>query len=186
MINETNAAYLCPECENINLFKINLFSFSGNRKKTCTCACGKSEVTFTKNANKSVTAEFICPVCNEDHTLVIPSNQFWTSESFSFPCTYYEATSLIIGRGSKFEESIQSYLDNELEPITGEHTPSENPLMEKIRLFSESVYNHAEIYRFCNCNSTYSVAYNEFNAYIICDECNMSKKIPYTDIFKNK
>lgn len=186
MVNETNIAYICPVCENINIFRINIFSFSGNRTKTCECACGHSKITFVKNAGKSVKTDFLCPVCNEEHSFVIPSNQFWSSEAFSFPCPYYEATSLIIGKGEKLENAIKECIQNEFEYEPSEQNIPNLPYMEKIISFIGDVEKNPEKYRFCGCDSTCSAAYNDKCLYIICDECGYSNKISYSDIFEGK
>ena len=185
MVNETNIAYMCPACEKINIFKINIFSFSGNRKKTFECSCGHSEINFTKNANKSIKTDFICPICNEEHSFVIPANQFWSSESFSFPCRYYEATSLIIGKADKLEEAVKELLKNEYEPEETLSQP-QYPAMEKIVSFIDDVENNRLKYKFCDCDEKYVTAYNDNAVYIICDKCGYSKKVSYREIFEIK
>ncbi len=183
MVNETKIAYMCPACENINIFHINIFSFSGNRTKICECGCGHSQIKLVKNSNKSIKTDMICPVCNENHSFVIPSNQFWSSESFSFPCTYYEATSFIIGKGDKLEEALKEYITNELEEEVSYDTPDINTL-DKVAALIEDIGKNPDKYFVCNCNSSVSTAYNEKSLYIICDKCGLSKKISY-DSLKN-
>lgn len=181
MVNETNVAYMCPECENINIFKINIFSFSGNRKKSFGCSCGHSEINFTKNANKSIKTDFICPICNEEHSFVIPANQFWSSESFSFPCRYYEATSLIIGKAEKLEQAVRDLIKNEYETEISEYK-ERYPSMEKIISLIDDIKGNPMKYKFCDCDEKYVTAYNDNALYIICEKCGYSKKYSYSEI----
>ena len=172
---------MCPECENINLFRVNIFSFSGERKKTFDCQCGSSHISVVKNSNKSFSVDFLCPVCKEEHSFVIPSNQFWSEDVFSFPCPFYEATSLIIGRGEKLENAVKEYIKDEL---GGEEIGPDTAnlfIVEKILKIIEDVEANPDKYRFCSCNSTYSTAYNEKSLYIICDKCGYSRKTDYDD-----
>ena len=185
MINETNIACMCPECENINLFRINIFSFSGKRKKTYDCQCGHSRISVVKNSNKSFSVDVLCPVCKEEHSFVIPSNQFWSDDIFSFPCPFYEATSLIIGKGEKLENAVKDYINEELGGDCSQTYMPEFPIVEKILSLIADVEADPDKYKFCSCGGNYSTAYNEKSVYIICDECGYSKKIDYEEMENN-
>ena len=58
--------------------------------------------------------------------------------------------------------------------------------MEKIVSYIDDVEKNPHKYSFCDCNDSYSTAYNEKCLYIICDKCGYSKKISYEDISLNE
>ncbi len=181
MVNQTNLVYICHACENMNIININIFSFSGNRTRTIECACGHSKITLIKNSNNSVKAELICPACKEEHSFVIPSNQFWTKEAYTFPCPNYEATALIVGSADKLKAPITECLLNEYEPVEDEDI---NPVnMQKVAAFFRDVEDNPDKYCFCDCNAGYTAAYNPENLYIICKKCGYSKKISYDEVY---
>lgn len=178
MINETHIALGCPECENMNLYKLSIFSFSGARSKVFECDCGHTALTVTKNSNKSYKVNFICPICREEHSFVIPSNQFWSEEVYSFPCPFYEAISLFIGKEEALEKTVNDYINEELAPPEKNFLP-DFPVIEKILAVVEDIEKNPDKYDFCTCDAKYSIAYNENALYVICDGCGMSQKIPY-------
>jgi len=178
MVFETNLALGCPECEKMNLYKINIFSFSGARKKEFECDCGHPALTVTKNSNKSCKVNFICPICREEHSFVIPSGQFWSGKVFSFPCPFYEATPLFIGKGEELEKAVNEYINEELEPADKKLMP-EFSAVDRILDIVNDIEDNPSKYDFCDCKDKYSIAYNETALYIICDSCGKSRKIPY-------
>lgn len=185
MVNQTNLVYICHACENMNIFKINIFSFSGNRTKTFECACGHSKLTLTKNSNNSVKAELICPACKEEHSFVIPSKQFWTDKAYTFPCPYYEATSLIVGGTENLEEPINECIMNDYEYEESESYELTSNHMKLVAGFIKDVERNSEKYRFCDCGADYVAAYHPDNLYIICKKCGYSKKVSYEEIYNN-
>lgn len=183
MVNQTNLAYICHACENMNLLKINIFSFSGNRTKTYECSCGHSEITLVRSANNSVKADLICPACKEEHSYVIPANQFWTQEAYTFPCPYYEATALVVGSKEKISARITESLLNDFVPEFSKDNDDYITHMEQIVCFFHDVEKNPDKYRFCECGCGYSTAYNGENIYIICNKCGYSKKFSFEEVY---
>ena len=181
----TALSYMCPSCNDFSIFNVSIFDFSGNRTKTYKCACNESEITVVKNGTKSFKIEFMCPVCNEKHSFVVPQNQFFSSDAFTFSCPFYEANILYTGNREKLEEMIKDYIKTDL---AGGEQPSFLPdysTIEHLVELTKLVEEKPEIIGICDCNSTYSVAFNEKGLYIICDKCRYSLNISYDriDIF---
>lgn len=179
MNKKTAISYMCPACNDFSVFNINIFDFSGSRKKVYKCKCQDSEITVVKNSTKSFKIEFECPVCNEKHSYVVPQNQFWSDDAFTFSCPFYEANILYVGNREKLEERVQDYIKYEFN--VGE-TPSFLPdysTIEKLIELTKTVEERPESIKICNCESTYSVAYNDKGLYVICDSCGYSLAVSY-------
>lgn len=176
----TTIAYMCSDCNDFAVFDINIFDFSGNRKKICTCDCGKSEISIVKNTTKSFKVELKCPVCQEVHSFVVPYNQFWSDDVFTFSCLYYEANLLFVGNKEKLEKQVKSYISEELSATeVPEGYSPDYEVMDKIVKINQIVYSNPEKVKICDCKASYSIAYNEKGIYIICDKCNISLPVSF-------
>ena len=179
MKNETTQiAYICPGCDDFRTVDVNIFDFSGTRKKVYTCDCEKSEITVTKNSTKSFKVEMYCPVCKENHSYMVPFNQFFSDDVFTFSCPYFEAEVLFIGSGDKLSEKLNEYLGNSSEYVE-EIRIADNETIDKMVTLSKIVYEQPERINICSCSDTYSVAYNEKGIYIICDKCNQALPVAF-------
>lgn len=175
----TQIAYLCSNCDDYKKIDINIFDFSGIRQKTYTCECEMSKLTVTKNGAKSFKVDLYCPVCKENHSYMIPYNQFFSDNVFSFSCPYYEANILFVGSGDKLDKQIDEYIGNETTKDEETHIFYDNETIEKMIALTGLVYEHPEKIDICNCKSTFSVAYNEKGIYIICDSCHYAKNVTF-------
>lgn len=176
-------AYVCSSCDEYKIFDVNIFDFSGSRKKTYTCECKKSEISITRNGAKSFKIDLFCPVCKENHSYMVPYNQFFKDDAFSFSCPYYEANILFTGKKDKLDKQLEEYLNTDtIKEEEETHFFLDNETIDKMILLTKTVYEHPEKISICNCNKTYSVAYNEKAIYIICDECNYALPVAFDKI----
>lgn len=174
----TQIAYICSECDEYKIFEVNIFDFSGNRTRIHTCDCGKSIFSITKNSTKSFKIEMYCPVCKENHSYMVPYNQFFCDDVFAFSCPYFEADLFFIGTKGKLKEKLKEFdVSNEYQ--AEEHILYDHETIEKMVTLSKTVYEHPEKVNICGCKSTYSVAYNEKGIYIICDKCNYALPVTF-------
>ncbi len=182
MNKKTTISYMCCHCNDFPVFDVSIFDFSGNRNKEYHCSCKKSFITLIKNGTKSYKAEMDCPVCNEKHSYIIPNNQFWTNDVFTFSCPFYEANLIYVGNRNLLEEKVSSYIKNELgaDEISG--VIPDYSVIENIVKLADLVSKHPENINICDCNDKYSVAYNEKGIYIICDKCGYSLFINYDKV----
>lgn len=179
----TQVAYVCSECDDYKIFDVNIFDFSGSRTKVHTCDCGKSVFSITKNSVKSFKVEMYCPVCKQNHTYMVPYNQFFTNDVFAFSCPYFEAELFFTGSKDKLKEKLNEFNEpNEYEEKT--HILYDRDTIEKMVTLSKTVYEHPEKINICDCKGTYSVAYNEKGIYIICDKCNYAMPVAFDQINK--
>ena len=121
----------------------------------------------------------MCPVCNEMHSYVIPHNQFWSDDVFTFSCPFYEANLLYVGNREKLEKVVGDYIKNELNYQDGPAFVPDETIFDKVVELSDMVKSNPECVGICDCKSTYSVAYNEKGLYIICDKCGFSLSVSY-------
>lgn len=178
----TSIAYMCPECNEFPIFNVSIFDFSGNRTKKYKCKCLGSEITVIKNSTKSFKVEFECPVCNEKHSYVIPHNQFWSDDVFTFSCPFYEANILFVGNRLKLEDTVKDYIKNELSVQDNPSFLPDYNTIEKLIEFTKRVEENPETVKFCECESTMSAAFNEKAVYVICDLCGQSIRVSYDKI----
>lgn len=175
----TTVSYMCTGCNDFPVFNINIFDFSGNRERTYKCDCEHSEIKIIKNSIKSFKIEFECPVCNEKHSYIIPKNQFWSDDVFTFSCPFYEANILYVGSRNKLEETVRDYIKNELPTYEAPSFMPDYSTIEKLIAFTKKVEENPKEVKFCECDSTYSTAFNEKAVYVICDSCEKSMRIGY-------
>ncbi|MBE7029171.1 MAG: hypothetical protein E7405_02845 [Ruminococcaceae bacterium] len=178
----TGIAFICPDCDDYRIVDINIFDFSGNRVKDYFCECEKSKIKVTKNSTKSFKIELFCPVCKEEHSFMVPFNQFFSKDCFSFSCPYYEANVLFVGDREKIKEKIKEYIKEGSEYTEEAHYIADAHVIEQMVTLSKIVYEHPEKIKVCDCKSTYSVAYNEKGLYIICDKCNYALPVSFDNI----
>lgn len=179
MNKKTTISYMCSHCNDFPVFDVSIFDFSGNRNKEYHCSCGNSSINLIKNGTKSYKAEFDCPVCNEKHSYIIPNNQFWTNDVFTFSCPFYEANLLYVGSREPLMEKVSAYIKNELGADETDGIIPDYSMIENIVKLSDMVAKHPENINICDCGDKYSVAYNENGIYIICDKCGYSLFINY-------
>lgn len=179
MKQKTSVSYMCSACNDFSVFDVSIFHFSGNRKKEYKCCCGNSTILIIKNGTKSFKVEFMCPVCNEMHSYVIPQNQFWSNDVFTFSCPFYEANLLYVGNREKLEKQVGDYIKNELNYQEGPSFLPDETIFDKVVELSNLVKANPECVNICDCGETYSIAYNEQGLYIICDKCGFSLNVAY-------
>ncbi len=172
-------AYVCSNCDEYKIFDINIFDFSGRRQKIYSCECEKSELSITKNGAKSFKVDLFCPVCKENHSYMVPYNQFFSDDVFSFSCPYYEANIFFVGNKDKLNKQLEEYIDGDIFKEEENHIFFDNETIDKMISLTKTVYEHPEKINICNCKSTYSVAYNEKAIYIICDKCNYALPVQF-------
>lgn len=175
--DSTQVAYLCHSCQDYEFKDINFFDFSGTRQREYVCHCRESKLTITKNSNKTFKAEFFCPVCQSNHSYIIPFSQFFSENVFSFSCPHYEAEVFFVGKKKILEKKVREYIDETVGDSQDFEYPVDIDNLEGIVKLSRLAYSDPDKIRFCGCKGSYSVAYNEKSIYIICDECNLSLPI---------
>ncbi|MBE7013592.1 MAG: hypothetical protein E7419_00110 [Ruminococcaceae bacterium] len=175
-------AYVCSNCDEYKIFDINIFDFSGNRKRIYSCECERSELSVTKNGAKSFKIDLFCPICKEMHSYMVPFNQFFSDNVFSFSCPYYEANLLFIGSKDKLDMQLSEYIEDDTLREEETHIIYDNETIDKMVTLTKNVYEHPEKFHICECQSTYSVAYNEKGIYIICDKCNFALPVKFDKI----
>lgn len=176
----TSIAYMRESCDEFNLFNINIFDFSGNKKREF--KLDNSFITIEKNKNKTFKVDFICPVCKENHSFIIPYNQFFTDDVFTFSCPFYEADILFIGNFNKVKKTVNEYLKQELQEVSRSYSSSNENILENLIKLNQIIEKHADKIKICDCNKTYTTAYNENEIYIICNECHYSLPLNYDKI----
>lgn len=177
-------AYVCSNCDEYKIFDINIFDFSGNRKKIYSCECEMSELSITKNGAKSFKVDLFCPICKETHSYMVPYNQFFSDDVFSFSCPYYEANLFFVGNKDKLNKQLEEYIDDDKFKEEENHMFLDNETIDKMISLTKTVYEHPEKIDICNCKSTFSVAYNEKGIYIICDKCNYALPVKFDKMDK--
>ena len=101
--HERYVGFRCPECDRINIKKISIFDFSGNKSVTLGCHCNTSYVSVTEGRGQyKVSAP--CPACLELHAFTVKKAAFWDKKILSFHCPLTMLGAFCIG---EYEEVVK-------------------------------------------------------------------------------
>ena len=178
--NTISMAFMSETCTDFYICDINIFSFSGVRKKVIKSGEEKYDLTIVKNTTKSFKVDMLCPVCNENHSFLIPQSQFWSGTVYTYCCPNYEANVLYIGENSELKKTVADYLDEELSYMGKSVllTDTKNAeSLSKLLILSENDAKYATI---CDCGKA-DIAYNDKFIYFICNKCGKTKRVTYSD-----
>ncbi|MCX7714908.1 MAG: hypothetical protein N2171_04180 [Clostridia bacterium] len=171
-----DVAYICPECAQINIKRLNIFQFSGNRETVLECSnsCGHVCVTI-KPFKAQYKIEAKCPICGGRHLFDIKKAVFWNSPFLSFKCPASGFDIYFLGNNKNVVAAVkeQEALFEELSEMT-EKVIDEKNLLEHMFGWIENMSNTGRMY--CSCGSRdISMDMKKDSIVLRCRSCGASK-----------
>ena len=85
MNSTVSIAYMSESCNDFYICELNVFSFSGARKKVIKSGDEKYDVTIVKNSTKGFKVDLLCGGCSENRSCRIPEKGFWWGQVGGLP-----------------------------------------------------------------------------------------------------
>ncbi len=111
-------AYRCPECGGFVHSIVGVFSLTGELIRL-KCGCGKSELSM-RNIGDRIQLNIPCFICEKEHIYTVSRSALFSSNVFSFSCTFTGVDICFVGSEVGVESSIKT-ADRELEQLMREN-----------------------------------------------------------------
>ena len=175
MISDLNTTilYKCPICGEMQKYKLNIFSFSGNKAVILSCHCKKSYILITVGKNNKYTLSSPCIACNEFHKFELSAKTFWNGDIICFACPVLETDLFYAGDIVKINEECTEYNDETdliMNELGYDNLEEENPFVAEIADYLMSLSSKNKIGCNCDCNDIkMQVFYDRIE--MLCTDC---------------
>ena len=182
MVLELSTAFAmrCPTCGRLDVDQLNIFQLSGDQEVIFQCECGTRKAVIRRKGFRYVSVDYYCIMCDKEHSIVFPSNVFWSKKHLnSLLCLetdlnlgYFGSYKLINEELERQQEELNS-MANEL----GFDEFADPEVMLEILDYLHDIAATGGLY--CECGShNINIELFSDKLELSCNSCSAVKQIP--------
>lgn len=184
MVIELSTAFAmrCADCGYLEIDQLNVFQLSGNQKHSFYCKCGSKKAYIFKKGPRYVNINYYCIICDEEHSIIVPKNKFWSNNKISsITCArsdlnlgYYGSYKLVKEELDRQQQELNSMADE-----LGFDDFDDPELMLDILDYLHDAAAAGDLLCECGSRDIYIDLYSS-EIKLTCSSCNTSLIIPAT------